>query len=250
MTTYSQLWYLPLGLIPSILWLLYYLRKDVHPEPNRLVIRVFLLGMLAAPLAAFIGFGADGIKDMLPVSETVRNILFIFIGVGLVEEYMKYYVVSRHVVRDPEFDEPTDAMIYLIISALGFAALENMLVVSPAGNQTIASVAHVLTIRFFSATFLHALASGIVGYFLALAILRQIDRSYGILFGLLIAATLHGVYNYAILYLDTAASEIFILTMLACMAVGVAYAFRRLRRICFLILPARASRQHSQHSDY
>jgi len=40
------------GLAPSIIWLLFFLRKDVHPESNRMIILVFLLGMAVAPLTA------------------------------------------------------------------------------------------------------------------------------------------------------------------------------------------------------
>jgi RsiW-degrading membrane proteinase PrsW (M82 family) len=36
--------------------------------------------------------------------------------------------VRLKALRDPEFDEPIDAMLYMIIVALGFATIENILV--------------------------------------------------------------------------------------------------------------------------
>ena len=40
--------YIILAVVPSILWLLFYLRKDKHPEPNKMVIKIFFWGILAA----------------------------------------------------------------------------------------------------------------------------------------------------------------------------------------------------------
>jgi len=39
------------GFLPSIIWLSFYLRKDAHPESNRMVLKIFLYGMLAALVA-------------------------------------------------------------------------------------------------------------------------------------------------------------------------------------------------------
>jgi len=40
--------YIVLATLPSLVWLLFYLRKDKHPEPNSMVIKVFTLGILSA----------------------------------------------------------------------------------------------------------------------------------------------------------------------------------------------------------
>jgi RsiW-degrading membrane proteinase PrsW (M82 family) len=42
-------------------------------------------------------------------------------------EIFKYLVVRFKVIKNPAFDEPTDIMLYMIIAALGFAAVENIL---------------------------------------------------------------------------------------------------------------------------
>ena len=40
-----------LALLPGIVWLLFYLQEDRHPEPKRLLALVFLLGMVWAVIA-------------------------------------------------------------------------------------------------------------------------------------------------------------------------------------------------------
>ena len=46
--------YIFFGLAPSVIWLLFYLRKDVHPESNKMILKIFLYGMIIAVIAAFV----------------------------------------------------------------------------------------------------------------------------------------------------------------------------------------------------
>src|SRR3989338_2523068 len=137
----SYAFYIAFGVLPSIIWLVYYLKKDRHPESNRMIILVFLLGMVAAP------FGA--LFECLPVGTTPKwldclsfsffsdnfpspwgYLLYSLLAVALVEELVKYFVVRAKVMENSALDEPIDVMLYMIISALGFAALENILLLS------------------------------------------------------------------------------------------------------------------------
>jgi len=125
-----------------------------------------------------------------------RYFLNIIIFAPLIEEYLKYAVVKSRVLKDPAFDEPLDAMLYLIISALGFAAVENLLNIFLAPNLTLKLAVSQSIARFLSATFLHTLASGLLGYFLALSMLNIKKRKMYLLGGFLLAAVFHGLYNY------------------------------------------------------
>ncbi|PIR90931.1 hypothetical protein COU02_01620, partial [bacterium (Candidatus Gribaldobacteria) CG10_big_fil_rev_8_21_14_0_10_37_46] len=79
------------GFLPSIIWLLFYLKKDVHPESNQAILRVFFYGMLVAFAAIFLEIGFKKISSNL--------ILYVFVGGALVEEYLKYLVVKLEVLR-------------------------------------------------------------------------------------------------------------------------------------------------------
>ena len=151
-----------LGFLPSIIWLLFYLRKDVHPESNQAILKVFFYGMLIAFAAIFLEIGFKKISSNL--------LLYLFVGGALVEEYLKYLVVKLEVLRSSELDEPIDIMLYMIIAGLGFAALENILIlVKYHPFLELPKTLEISTLRFLTATFLHALCSGIVGYFLAIS---------------------------------------------------------------------------------
>ena len=191
--------YIFLGLAPSIIWLLFYLRKDAHPEPKRQVIKIFFYGMLAAVPAIFLEKGILEEFNNLNIAPFLIVLLNTFIAVALVEEFIKYLVVKGKVLNNQEFDEPVDAMLYMIIAALGFAAFENILILLPLSSEFLIKEALVISaFRFLGATFLHTLCSATVGFFLALSFFETKKRIRHLATGLIIAVLLHGLYNFAI----------------------------------------------------
>jgi RsiW-degrading membrane proteinase PrsW (M82 family) len=185
------------ALAPSTIWLLYFLRKDVHPESNRMVLKIFFYGILAAVGAILLELGFFLTTAELPFSSILISFLNVFIGVALIEEFLKFLVVKEKILSNSELDEPVDIMLYMIIAALGFVALENILIfLSPKifllglGETLI-----LVVFRFISATLLHALTSGILGYFLALSFFEIKKRVKFLVIGITLATLFHGLYN-------------------------------------------------------
>lgn len=240
------------GFLPSLIWLLFYLRKDKHPESNTMVIKVFFAGMLSAIFALIVELifqeilniaathkGLSAIFSIFPgpafvqlYGATIGATLMIFIGGALVEEYAKYLAVKKTALKSSELDEPHDLVLYMIIAALGFAALENILVLTNihpllTANTALSSMAW----RFVSATFLHALCSGTLGYFLAMHLCNIHKSKKFIILGLIISASLHGVYNWFIMKSNDwgrVVVPLFILIVLSCF---VSYSFNKLKKI-------------------
>src|SRR3989344_2683483 len=117
-----------LGFIPSLAWLSYYLRKDCHPEPRYLIARVFFMGILIAPLAVLAQWLFSQIGLTFSASFSISDSIVFFIIAAFIEETVKFLAVKYTVLHNSKFDEPVDAMIYMIIAGLGFAAVENILV--------------------------------------------------------------------------------------------------------------------------
>ncbi|MDO8591849.1 MAG: PrsW family glutamic-type intramembrane protease, partial [bacterium] len=118
---------------------------------------------------------------------------------ALVEEVVKFLVVKFVVLHNPEFDEPLDAMIYMVSAGLGFAAIENILVLFqaiPSGTNT---AIQIWLLRFVGATLLHAVASATVGYFLALSWFYNRHSGKLITMGLALATILHLIFNVILL---------------------------------------------------
>jgi len=224
------------GIIPSIVWLLFYLRKDSHPESNKMVLKIFFYGMIAALPAILVEMGTLRVINETTFFDSFGRgaivFLNIFIAVALVEEFLKYLVVRGKVMGNLELDEPIDIMLYMIIAALGFAASENILVLFSLGPQFLfGETLSISVFRFLGATFLHALCSGALGYFLALSFLETKKRGRFILLGLATATILHGLYNFSIIEIEGNLSFLIPIIVLLGLAVFITFAFQRLKKL-------------------
>ncbi len=237
-----------LGLAPSVVWLMYFLKQDQHPEPKMMVLKVFLFGFCAT----FIAFGLEWafikalldwniacprceyvIPQLLGVGAVPPGALvapFLILGVlALIEEWMKYAAARIEIIRSSFFDEPVDAMIYLIAAALGFAAAENIGYILQNADFAVA----IAYFRFLSSTFLHVLASAIVGYFFALSLITRRHHTRALLAGLGLATALHAVFNFLIITSDGKSGMFPVLILMLGSFLFVSYLFRRVRHLSF-----------------
>lgn len=233
-TSYSG--YLIFSFLPPLIWLLFYLREDQHPEPKRLILLTFVAGMYTAVIAVVIEFLFLGEEPMFKgvISRLRPELLgvpiLIFGVVALIEEYLKYFAVKLAVLDRPEFDEPIDAMIYMMTAALGFAALENILFLLPVFREDLLAGVSLTANRFLGANLLHALSSGIVGYALARHIFSPYRR-HAVAVGVLAAAGLHTFFNYLIISQEAIPQSFTMLIwLLATMTMVVFVEFERLKK--------------------
>ena len=231
----SILFFALLGAAPSILWLLYFLRQDKHPEPKRLIVRVFLLGMLATIPAIFLEKELHAILRQFRLSDVQFYFLYFIFGVALVEELFKFFTTRIGIFSNRNLDEPVDVMIYIITAALGFAAYENILLLLRLGPvYPVADIIWITAFRFIGATFLHALASGLFGYFLAISLFsrKRTWLPYSLI-GLTLATVLHGLFNFYIYTIgaDKIFHLIFPTIVLVVIAFFVTLAFRKLKQM-------------------
>lgn len=188
--------------------------------------------MLIAIPAVFLEMGFFEITDEFGLPQSLVSVLNVFIGVAFMEELLKYLIVQSHVLSHREFDEPVDAVIYMIVGALGFAAVENILILFQLGPAVLWDKAIEISIfRFLGATFLHTLASGLIGYFLALAISEKEKRARLIISGLFLATALHGLYNFSIMKVDGNFKIFTPLLIIIVLAFFVSFAFKRLHKL-------------------
>jgi len=244
------------GLVPSVIWLLFYLRKDSHPEPNRMVIKIFLWGMLMGPLAILLELfvkwliNPTDLAGFIEILKSNSRNIYLFVSIvfvaPVIEECVKYAVVRFKVLKNPEFDEPLDIMLYMIISALGFAAVENLLLIFQSPLPGFEQVISLSALRFISATFLHALSSGLLGYWLAKSLREPAKKFQFLARGFSLAIFFHASYNYLTwiisdsetclapigqICLTTLAAISMTFILLGLMAVAVSYNFSILKKL-------------------
>jgi RsiW-degrading membrane proteinase PrsW (M82 family) len=228
--------YIVFGILPSLTWLAYYLRKDKHPESNSMVLKIFLWGALVTLPVFFVQIGLSTLLKNMSLPDVYESLIYWFIVISFTEEYFKYLVVKGKVLNHHEFDEPLDTMLYMVIVALGFAALENILYLfSPTDGLSFNDVLNrtliVSFIRFIGATFLHTLCSATIGYFLALSFRDTKNRLRLFLLGIIMATFLHGLYDFSIMTMSGALKVVVPLSILIALAFFVIMGFEKLKKV-------------------
>ena len=126
------------AILPAIILMVYVYKKDtVEKEPPRLILRLFVLGMIAGPIAAVVENLAFNFFEAIFEPGTLLLILEYFIGVAAVEEGFKYLFLNT-IRKNPEFNYVFDGIVYAVAVALGFAALENVFYVFDGGLEVAA----------------------------------------------------------------------------------------------------------------
>ncbi len=229
--------YIFIGILSSLTWLWHYLRKDVLPEPKGAIFKIFIWGMLISCPVFLIELGLSAALIELNFSGLVAKILYWFVTIALVEEVFKYLIVKSKILNNPVFDEPTDVMIYMIVAAMGFAGLENILYLWAPFEQVFAlseilnRVVVVGFIRFIGATLLHAVCSGMVGYFVALSLNKPKLKLELTALGLTIAIFLHGLYNFSIIEIGGSLKLAIPIIILVGLSIFVSLGFQHLKKI-------------------
>lgn len=183
------------GILPALLWVWFWKKEDAkRPEPTQLIVAAFLVGMVC--VAAVI--------PLQKIAATLLSGTAMVVVWAAIEEAMKFALAYFTVLSHKANDEPVDAMIYMITVALGFAAAENTLfLIDPIANSGVVESILTGNFRFLGATLLHVLCSSVIGLALGLAFYKRpiAKFMYGIV-GLILAITLHGLFNFFILKSD------------------------------------------------
>lgn len=180
------------GMVPSLVWLVFWTREDRdQPEPRSLLVGCFLAGMLAVLFA----IPAERYVAAL-VADPTRQ----YIWWAAIEEVLKLIAIVAVALHANSNDEPIDAMIYCIAVALGFAALENtFFIMQPLSSNDVATGIITSNMRFIGATLVHTISSALIGFGLGLAYYRsKTAKVIFALLGLAAAISIHAAFNIAI----------------------------------------------------
>ena len=185
-------------LLPILFWGYYHYHKDRHlPEPVGRLVLAFVLGFAAAAIskALYIALGWASLRyDALALADGNMLGLFAYsmLAIGPVEEFAKMLPFLLLVLRFPEMDEPIDGIIYASFVALGYAAVENVMYLEYLTPVEAAA-------RGFAGPVVHMLFASIWGYTIGCAHLRGEPLAPAITRGFLLAAALHGLYDFIVL---------------------------------------------------
>jgi len=198
-----------LAFIPAVFWFFIFLKEDrLDPEPKKLIVKIFIIGALSGLLAGLLEIAfifliprelgndvfnflaAQGLKNagFLPI------VIIIIIAFAAIEEILKIGAVKTFIYHDQNFNQVVDGAIYGISAALGFATLENInYFIETTVKLGLGGLVTVFIIRFFATTLMHALTTGVAGYYLGKVKYTNNNSFYWK--GLFIAVFIHSAFN-------------------------------------------------------
>lgn len=185
-------------ILPILFWAAYHYHKDRHlPEPPGNLLLCFGLGLVAAALsrAMYLGLEPLGLRlDAVALAHQDGMALFAYalLVIGPVEEFAKLLPFVVVVIRLKAFDEPLDGIIYASFIALGYAAVENYYYLDFLTGLESAA-------RGFAGPVIHILFASIWAHWITRARLAQESIVRPALFGFLLAAGFHGLYDFLVL---------------------------------------------------
>lgn len=149
---------LNLALLPVFIIIIYFYKRDkFEKEPLQLTSKTFFLGFVLVLPAIFLeqlitGFFSDKYFNF------ITFFLYVFIGIAIVEEGLKFSVLYLYNLNKEDFNEPYDGIFYAVVVSLGFAAIENVMYVFSRG-------ALVGVLRAFTAVPAHTIFGVFMGFF-------------------------------------------------------------------------------------
>ncbi len=180
------------GVLPALLWLTFWLMEDrCEPEPKKFILLTFVAGGLMVFVALWLEQNAQLYFTGTPL----------LLSWAVIEEILKFGAAYLVALRLRVFDEPLDAVVYMVTVALGFSAFENMLfLLSPLSQGDVLRSVITGDLRFIGATLLHTLSSATIGIALALAFYKSAGaRRAAAAVGVILAIFLHTLFNFFIL---------------------------------------------------
>lgn len=171
-------------------WLLYIKWIDVfEPERNVYLVITFVMSCFtlllvfpATDLIQSFGFTING--------EPLNDFLYSTIAIGTVEEVVKLIPLLIMISVSKQINEPIDFIVYASVSALGFAFIENIMYIERTGLSA-------LSARLLYSSVAHMFFSSIIGYALAINVIKKRKQFFPhLIFGLVLASLAHGFYDF------------------------------------------------------
>ncbi|MGD8395882.1 MAG: PrsW family glutamic-type intramembrane protease [Candidatus Eiseniibacteriota bacterium] len=184
------MWLGLLAIAPAlIIALLVVLHDRYEPEPRWRLVAAFLTGGLAVGLALLLYRLVGDTGPLLHATRPLDRLLAWILCVGVIEESAKLVAVAPFVISR-EADEPVDFIVYAVLVAVGFAAVENVHYLLQHGAAINAG-------RAVMSVPAHAVFGTLMGALLHHAQQRTRGLGYCLL-ALLVPAVVHGAWDFMV----------------------------------------------------
>ena len=197
-----------LAIIPAIIIIAYIFHKDkIEKEPVSMLVSLFFLGCATIIPAAAIEAGlGEGIQSAVSTTSGAYSFLMCFLVIAPAEEGFKFLVLRLRTWKSRHFNYTFDAIVYAVVTSLGFATLENIMYIFR-DDQTAKQAFTVAIMRGILSVPGHAIDAVFMGIFYGKAKYCQCSgdnqgKNKNIALALFVPILTHGFYDFC-LFLNT-----------------------------------------------
>ncbi len=181
--------------LPAVVWISFWEQEDAHKAPFWLLTVSFVAGLIA------VGVSIPAQSWAQQFISNQNTLLIVWAGI---EELVKALIAVLFILTRPQVREPVDVVVYMLVIALGFAALENTLyLLDPIKEGQILYGLLSGHVRFIGATLVHMVSSAAIGVLLSFAFYQNMTRKILMFLpGLFLAILIHAGFNIAITHVS------------------------------------------------
>ena len=206
-----------IALIPVIVISTILIVRDKEREPIKTLVKYFALGLLSVVIANV--FYTVVRVDPNPNKSFIEVFLIVFFGISVIEELSKWISVKIGMIKDLEFNNLYDGIVFAVIVSLGFAGVENILYVLNSVLDESSNFYMVAAFRAFLAVPGHAIYGLFMGLFLEKAkICKLNDDEFGNIIyqglSLFVPMLFHTIYDSLLIYNTGNHPDSVVITML------------------------------------
>jgi len=143
------------------IWFVFLYRMDIYEkEKISLLVFIFIFGALLANVSLLVYDYFHFYLNFYLTGDKINDLLFSIFGIGFIEETIKLIpFLFIYLFLRKQLNEPYDYLLFIMISALGFSFVENMMYFDKGVIHTISVRAVVSSIAhlFFSATLIYGI---------------------------------------------------------------------------------------------
>lgn len=176
-----------------ILWI--YLKDKYDKEPIYILIKFFMLGILVSVLSIYT-------EEILIKTNIFTGQAYIFymsfIVAGLVEEGLKALILIPNLLKEKNFNERLDGIIYSVFLSLGFATVENLIYIL---LEDPISAFEVGIIRSIISVPAHMMFAVIMGYYISKYKFTKSKskKRRNLILAIVLPILFHGVFDFILM---------------------------------------------------
>ena len=178
--------------ITIVLWI--YLKDKYDKEPIHILTKFFTFGVLISVLAIYI---EEWFIKINIFSESINIFYMSFIVAGLVEEGLKSLILIPNLLKEKNFNEKLDGIIYSVFLSLGFATVENIIYML---YEDPTSAFEVGVIRSIISVPAHMMFGVIMGYYISKYKFTDCkSKKRNLILAIILPILLHGVFDFILM---------------------------------------------------